>query len=107
MTIDIFQFLFCDSIENLIIMDTQKTLDSFIKSRKRPTNEDGLHKKELLKNKPTRKLSFDCAVQQTVKKQKVSQQLVLNYITIKLIFCIMILYFNGNYNTVSSTYCDK
>lgn len=59
-------------------MDTQKTLDSFIKSRKRPTNEDGLHKNELLKNtiginKPTRKLSFDCTVQQTVKKQKVSQ----------------------------------
>jgi len=58
-------------------MDTQKTLDSFIKSRKRPTNEDVLHKKELLNNtvginKPTRKLSFDSTVQQTVKKQKVS-----------------------------------
>lgn len=58
-------------------MDTQKTLDCFIKSRKRPTNEDGLHKKELVNNtvgriKPTRKLSFDCTVQQTIKKQKVS-----------------------------------
>jgi len=58
-------------------MDTQKTLDSFIKSRKRPTNEDGLHKKDLPNNsvgiiKPTRKLSFDSTVQQTAKKQKVS-----------------------------------
>lgn len=81
MTINIVQFSFCDSIENRIVielnMDTQKTLDTFIKSRKRPTNEDGLHKKELLNNtiginKPTRKLSFDCTEQQTVKKQKVS-----------------------------------
>jgi len=58
-------------------MDSQKTLDCFIKSRKRPTTEDGLHKKESLNNtfairKPTRKLSFDSTVEQTVKKQKVS-----------------------------------
>ncbi|XP_060878814.1 LOW QUALITY PROTEIN: DNA replication factor Cdt1-like [Metopolophium dirhodum] len=62
-------------------MDTQKTLDSFIKSRKRPTIEDGLHKKELLNNtfginKPTRKLSFDSTVQQTVKKQKVETGII-------------------------------
>lgn len=76
-------------------MDTQKTLDSFIKSRKRPTNEDGLHKKELLNNtfglnKPTRKLSFDSTVQQTAKKQKVSQLHVYkNYIDILLYFSIL------------------
>jgi len=63
-------------------MDTQKTLDCFIKSRKRPTTENGFHKKELVNNtstihKSTRKLSFDCAVQQTIKKQKVCQ--LLNY----------------------------
>jgi len=57
-------------------MNTQKTLDCFIKSRKRPTTEDGFHKKELVNNtfathKPTRKLSFDSTVQQTIKKQKV------------------------------------
>ncbi|XP_001948429.2 DNA replication factor Cdt1 isoform X1 [Acyrthosiphon pisum] len=57
-------------------MDTQRTLDCFIKSRKRPTTEDGLHKKESVNNtfaihKPTRRLSFDCTVQQTIKKQKV------------------------------------
>lgn len=59
-------------------MDTQqKTLDSFIKSRKRPANEDGLIQKGLKSNateisKPSRKLSFDSFVQQTVKKPKVS-----------------------------------
>ncbi|XP_025201253.1 DNA replication factor Cdt1-like [Melanaphis sacchari] len=57
-------------------MDTQKTLDSFIKSRKRPTNDDGLLKKELVNNsfginKPTRKLSFDYTVQQKIKKPKI------------------------------------
>jgi len=63
-------------------MDTQKTLDYFIKSRKRPTTEDGYHKKELMNttsaiHTPTRKLSFDCSVQQTIKKQKVCQ--LVNY----------------------------
>ncbi|KAL4143537.1 hypothetical protein QTP88_005856 [Uroleucon formosanum] len=57
-------------------MDSQKTLDCFIKSRKRPTTEDGLHKKESVNNtfamrEPTRKLSFDGTVQQTIKRQKV------------------------------------
>lgn len=61
-------------------METQqKTLDSFIKSRKRPTNEDGLSKKGLGNNvygnnKPSRKLSFDGSAEQSIKKQKVSQQ---------------------------------
>lgn len=57
-------------------MDSQKTLDCFIKSRKRPTTEDGLHNKESVNNtfamrEPTRKLSFDGTVQQTIKRQKV------------------------------------
>jgi len=73
-------FSFYSVVQRIVIevnMDTQKTLDSFIKSRKRPTNEDGLHQKELLNNtiginKPTRKLSFDSTVQQTVKKPRVS-----------------------------------
>lgn len=58
-------------------METQKTMDSFIKSRKRPTNDNGLLKKGLTNNslgisKPTRKLSFDSTGQQTIKKPKVS-----------------------------------
>lgn len=61
-------------------MDTQQqTLDSFIRSRKRPTNEDGSIKKGLVDkivgiNKPSRKLSFDGSTQQIIKKQKVSKQ---------------------------------
>lgn len=68
-------------------MDTQQqTLDSFIKSRKRPTNEDGSSKKGLMNknvgvNKPSRKLSFDGSTQQTIKKQKVSK-LYINVIII-------------------------
>lgn len=54
----------------------QKTLDGFVRSRKRPTNDDGFGKKVLANKtefvKPSRKLSFDCSVQQTIKKQKVS-----------------------------------
>lgn len=55
----------------------QKTLDSFIKSRKRPTIEHAFDKKVQANNntgsiKPTRKLSFDSSGQQTIKKQKVS-----------------------------------
>lgn len=53
----------------------QQTLDSFIKSRKRPTNDDDLLKKISNTagiNKPSRKLSFDDSAQQSVKKQKVS-----------------------------------
>lgn len=63
-------------------MDTQQqTLDSFIKSRKRPTNEDGSSKKGLVNktlgiNKPSRKLSFDGSSQQIIKKQKVSKQCI-------------------------------
>lgn len=61
-------------------MDTQqKTLDFFIKSRKRPTNDDGIIRKKGVVNnivgnsKPSRKLSFDdSSAQQTIKKQKVS-----------------------------------
>ncbi|CAH1721518.1 unnamed protein product [Aphis gossypii] len=57
-------------------METQKTMDSFIKSRKRPTNDNGLLKKGLTNNslgisKPTRKLSFDSTGQQTIKKPKI------------------------------------
>lgn len=57
-------------------METQQTLDSFIKNRKRPTNEDHLNKKGFVNNtagsgKPSRKLSFDGSSQQ-IKKQKVS-----------------------------------
>lgn len=58
-------------------METQKTLDSFIKSRKRPVNEEALAKKGLLDKtvgiiKPSRKLSFDTfASEQIVKKLKV------------------------------------
>lgn len=58
----------------------QKTLDSYIRSKKRPTIEDELlHKKGLSNaiavevNKPSRKLSFDDSLQQTFKKQKVSK----------------------------------
>lgn len=53
----------------------QQTLDNFIKSRKRPTNDDDLHKKitnTVGINKPSRKLSFDDSAQQNIKKQKVS-----------------------------------
>lgn len=55
----------------------QKTLDSFVKSRKRPTIEDGMVKKGQANTnsefiKPSRKLSFDSFTQQTIKKQKVS-----------------------------------
>lgn len=59
-------------------METQqKTLDSFIKSRKRPSHEDGLCKKGFANKtvgsiKPSRKLSFDGSTQQSIKKQKVS-----------------------------------
>ncbi|XP_060834243.1 DNA replication factor Cdt1-like [Rhopalosiphum padi] len=66
-------------------MDTQKTLDNFIKTRKRPTIEDGLHKKELVNNsfginKPTRKLSFDFTAQKSVKKQKIDPGLTKTFI---------------------------
>jgi len=58
----------------------QKTLDYFIKSRKRSTNEDNLRKKGLRSsttgiNKSSRKLSFDDGSEQhIIKKQKVSHQ---------------------------------
>lgn len=59
-------------------METQqKTLDSFIKSRKRPTTEDAISKKGQVNsnvfgiNKPSRKLSFDGSTEQNIKKQKV------------------------------------
>lgn len=55
----------------------QKTLHNFVKSRKRPTSEDVISKKEKVNNvfginKPTRKLSFDGSAEQCIKKQKVS-----------------------------------
>lgn len=58
-------------------METQQqTLDSFVKSRKRPTNNDvckkGLEENATGINKLSRKLSFDDSEQQAVKKQKVS-----------------------------------
>lgn len=74
-------------------MDTQQqTLDSFIKNRKRPTNEDGSVKKGLVNktvgiNKPSRKLSFDGSTQHIIKKQKVCKQ-YMNVIIIVLIIYI-------------------
>jgi len=55
----------------------QKTLDNFIKNRKRPVNDHGLCKKELMNNtvrinELSIKLSFDGSVLQSNKKQKVS-----------------------------------
>lgn len=57
-------------------METQQTLDRYVKTRKRPTNDDCLSKKAFLinsvgKSKPSRKLSFDGSLQQISKKQKV------------------------------------
>jgi len=55
----------------------QKTLDNFIKNRKRPVNDHDLCKNELMNNtveinKLSIKLSFDDCVLQSIKKQKVS-----------------------------------
>jgi len=55
----------------------QKTLDNFIKNRKRPVNDYDLCKKELMNNTVeinnlSIKLSFDGSVLQNIKKQKVS-----------------------------------
>lgn len=55
----------------------QKTLDNFIKNRKRHVNDHGLCKKELMNNtvginELSIKLSFDDSVLQSNKKQKVS-----------------------------------
>lgn len=59
----------------------QKTLDCFIKSRKRPAIDDGIHKKGLINSskiievvKPSRQLVFDDigAVPVSIKKQKVN-----------------------------------
>jgi len=58
----------------------QRTLDFFIKSKKRPTKEDDIQRKGLRSsslgiNKPSRKLSFDDGSNQhIIKKQKVSYQ---------------------------------
>lgn len=56
----------------------QNTLDGFVKSQKRPTNDDNVYKISKINNtnrtgivKSSRKLSFDSS-QQTMKKQKVS-----------------------------------
>lgn len=55
----------------------QKTLDDFIKNKKRPVNDHSLCKKELMNstvgiNKLSIKLSSDGFVLQSIKKQKVS-----------------------------------
>jgi len=55
----------------------QKTLDNFIRNRKRPVNDHDLCKNELMNNtvemnKLSIKLSFDDSVLQSFKKQKVS-----------------------------------
>lgn len=58
-------------------MDTKQiTLDGYVKSQKRPTNNDGVYKKAQMNStigvvKLSRQLSFDSSPQQTIKKQKV------------------------------------
>lgn len=52
-------------------------MDRFVKTRKRPTNDDCLSKKAFVNNsvgksQPSRKLSFDGSLQQISKKLKVS-----------------------------------
>ncbi|XP_029343840.1 DNA replication factor Cdt1-like [Acyrthosiphon pisum] len=62
----------------------QKTLDNFIKNRKRPVNDHDLCKNELLNNtveinKLGIKLSFDDSVLQSIKKQKVENGVKLKH----------------------------
>ncbi|XP_060871194.1 DNA replication factor Cdt1-like [Metopolophium dirhodum] len=62
----------------------QKTLDNFIKNRKRPVNDHDLCKNELMNNtveinKLSIKLSFDDCVLQSIKKQKVENGVKLKH----------------------------
>jgi hypothetical protein len=66
-------------VKSLVNMETkQNTLDGFVKSQKRPTNDDNMYKISKINStnrtgivKSSRKLSFDSSSSQTIKKQKV------------------------------------